>query len=93
MEDKFVNRKTEPLPTEECNIKAMVYDESGEAIIHICVWKPFISEDYPSNRMPSLGYLGTAKVLEGEFEGLGFHCWCHMDSDFLYYSLIENDTD
>lgn len=88
MSDNFVSRKIEPLPLEECNIKIIVYT-NDEPITHVCKWKPFKQEDYPSNRIPTSGYLGTAEVIEGNYTGFGYHCWEETNSEFVYYSLIQ----
>ena len=90
MPDNFVSRNHVPLPLEECKIKAIVYDYKGDATIYTCLWKPFNPSNYPPNRMPSKGYLGTASVIEGDATGIGFHCWEQNNSEFLYYSLIQD---
>jgi len=88
MGDKFINRHDNPLPEEECLIKVITYNNDGEATIHTCKWKPYKPQNYPSHKLPSEGYLGTAEVIEGSFEGIGYHCWQQNNSDFLYYCLL-----
>lgn len=87
--DNFVSRFHVPLPNEVCKIRVMIYDYKGDASIRICEWKPFNPEAYPEDKMPSEGYLGTAKEIEGDFIGIGHHAWRQNNSEFVYYCLIE----
>lgn len=88
--DNFVSRFHVPLPNEVCKIKAMIY-ENDEPVVQICEWKPFNPEEYPKDKMPAEGYLGTAKIIEGVFAGIGYHAWRQNNSEFVYYCRIEEE--
>ena len=38
--------------------------------------------------MPCEGYLGTAKVIEGRYTGIGFHAWEQNDSEFIFHKKL-----
>jgi hypothetical protein len=83
----FKNRHIDGLPTEKVIMKVIINDIDGENII-LCAWQPLHKENIPSS-----GYLGTAKVIDGYGIGfhaweLGFHAWEQNNSEFVYYSII-----
>lgn len=82
----FVNRHKNGLPNETAIIKIVVNDISGEHIHH-CRWEPFDKNQYNENNMPVKGYLGTARVIEGIYSGIGFRAWEQNDSEFILYSI------
>lgn len=86
--DGFVNRHTHGLPKEMCIMKVIHKDIQGEHI-YLCEWKPFDRSQYTEKYMPSEGYLGTVKVIEGRFAGIGFHAWEQNDNAFIYYQLLK----
>ena len=77
---EYTNRKTSPLPNKDCIIRLKRDDE-----VHVCKWIPFNPDNYT---MPSEGYLGTAGVIEGKWEGIGFHAWDQNESEFIYYTVL-----
>jgi hypothetical protein len=83
----FKNRHTDRLPTEKANMKVVTNDVDGEHIM-LCEWKPFNKEEYSESNMPADGYLGTVKVIEEQFNGIGFHAWEQNNSEFVYYSVV-----
>jgi len=83
----FKNRHLDGLPTEKVNMKVVVNDVDGEHIM-LCEWKPVNKNDYSFDNMPDNRYLGTAKVIEEKYNGIGFNAWKHNDKAFVYYSVI-----
>ena len=83
----FKNRHIDGLPTENVNMKVVINDVDGEHTM-LCQWKPFNKEEYSASNMPADGYLGTVKVIEKQFNGIGFHAWKQNNSEFIYYSVI-----
>jgi hypothetical protein len=83
----YLNRKNTPLPKKECIIKLKRDDADGEKV-YVCKWKPFFPHNYTEENMPAEGYLGTASVIQGRYEGIGFHAWEQNESEFIYYSII-----
>lgn len=75
----FLNRHKNPLPNEKCIIKIF-----HEGIVFITEWEPRDSDSTADK-----GYLGTARVISGEFKGIGFHAWEQNDHEFLYYNKIK----
>jgi len=85
--DGFKNRHIDGLPTKKVNMKVVTNDVDGEHIM-LCQWKPFNREEYSASNMPADGYLGTVKVIEEQFNGIGFHAWEQNNSEFVYYSVV-----
>ncbi len=85
--DGFLNRHTDGIPSEITIIRVVNVSSSGEDIF-LCEWKPFKPEHRTKNFNPGTGYLGTAKVVEGRWKGIGFHMWEQNDSEFVYYALV-----
>lgn len=83
----FKNRHTDGLPAEKTTMKVLIDDVHGNNAI-LCEWIPFNKEKYSEWAMPSSGYLGTAKVIEEQYKGIGFHAWEQLDSEFVYYSVV-----
>ena len=83
----YKNRHIDGLPTEKVSMKVVTNDVEGEHIM-LCSWKPFNEEEYTKNKIPADGYLGTATVIEGQFNGIGFHAWEQNNSEFVYYSVV-----
>lgn len=71
--EKLYNRHLDGLPKETINI--IILNDNIELL---CEWIPFIKNN---------GYLGTAKVIEGKYKGIGFHAWEQNDSEFTHYKL------
>jgi len=80
----WLNRKETPLPKESCVIWAKF--ENGH--IHLCRWFPFDVNNYYPDTMPGEGYLGTARVIDGRFTGIGFHAWTQNNSEFIEYKIV-----
>lgn len=83
----FKNRHADGLPAEKVYMKVVINDVDGEYIM-LCEWKPFNKEKYSTNNMPIDGYLGTARVIEEQFNGIGLHAWAQNNSEFEYYSVV-----
>lgn len=79
----FKNRHTDGLPTQKTCMKVVNVDMDGEHIL-LCEWKPFHKQKTAAD-----GYLGTATVIEKQYNGIGFHAWEQNNSEFIYYSLID----
>ena len=85
----FLNRHEKAMPKKNTVVKIVTKDIDGEHI-YTCEWRPFNKVNYLVENMPSKGYLGTAKVIEGEFSGIGFHAWKQNNSEFVLYSIVNN---
>jgi hypothetical protein len=83
----FVNRNTNGLPDKTTTMKVVITDVDGEHIC-LCEWKPFNKSQYSEENMPADGYLGTAKVIEGRYTGIGFHAWEQNNSEFVWYAVV-----
>lgn len=85
----FLNRHVVGLPKQKAVIKIVTKDIDGEHI-DLCEWSPFDPNNYKGATLPGKDFLGTAKVIEGKFPGIGigFHAWECNNSEFIYYSLI-----
>lgn len=95
----FKNRHTDGLPKEKVNMKVIINNVDGEHIM-LCEWKPFNAKDFTGKKSPAKfggtqyvdkpakGYLGTVKVIQEQFNGIGFHAWEQNNSEFVYYSII-----
>lgn len=83
----YFNRHLDPLPNKSLEIEIITKDITGE-FNYICLWQPFRKEFYSEKNLPGKGYLGTAKIVEGMFKGIGFHAWEQNDSEFIYYKII-----
>ena len=75
----FVNRHTNKLPDKITTMRVVKKDFDGEHI-YLCEWKPSHSKEND-------GYLGTAKVIEGIYTGIGFHAWEQNNSEFVWYAI------
>lgn len=47
------------------------------------IYLSFDKSNYSKENMPSKGYLGTAKIDEGMYKGVGFHAWEQNNSEFI----------
>jgi hypothetical protein len=83
----WVNRNTNGLPTEPTTMKVITKDVDGERV-YLCKWNPFDKSQYRDIHMPGKGYLGTAKVIEGRYKGIGFHAWAQNNSEFVWYDVV-----
>lgn len=83
----FKNRHTDGLPEKSFPMRVVTRDFGGEYIF-LCEWKPFDSNNYSEDNMPADGYLGTASIIEGKYQGIGFHAWEQNNSEFVYYALV-----
>lgn len=84
----FINRHIEGMPKQRCKVKVVTNDVDRENIF-ICEWEPLDKsmrgEDYAQK-----GYLGTVKIIEGRYKGIGFHAWEHSNSEFVWYAVLDN---
>ncbi len=87
VKDNFHNRHTHPLPAKRTLITIIVLEQQKE-VKYLCEWNPFDPSSYPPNDLPAEGYLGTAKVIEGTYKGIGFNVWKQNNSEFIYYQLL-----
>lgn len=85
------NRKVESLPTKKVTVIEIIMNKSGEEHFYLCEWFPFDKSEYTEQAMPSKGYLGTARVIEGEHKGIGFNAWKENNSEFIYYKLQDKN--
>lgn len=81
------NRHEYPLPKEKCKIYVKKEDFDGKKV-YLCEWHPFDEKNYTEANMPSKGYLGYAKVIEGRSKGIGFNVWEQNDSEFVEYQIL-----
>jgi hypothetical protein len=84
---RFINRHTHGLPKEKCTIEIITGYTNNEAI-YLCEWLPFDKSENTETSMPAEGYLGTAKVIGGNYDGIGFHAWEQNNSEFVWYVLV-----
>jgi len=68
----FKNRHIDKLPNKKVTIKIVINNFDGEHII-LCEWNPFNKNEYSKHNIPTDNYVGTTKVIEKEFNGIGFH--------------------
>lgn len=85
--ESFVNRHADGLPDKTITMRVIIKDVDGEHI-YLCEWKPFDKSRYSKENMPANGYLGTAKVIEGRYTGIGFHAWKQNNSEFVWYAVV-----
>lgn len=78
----YANRNIVGVPKEKCVIRVIVPDYDGEHL-YICEWIPYNGLDAVFD-----GYLGTAKVILGEYKGIGFHAWDQNNNEFVYYQTL-----
>lgn len=83
----FVNRNTNGLPDKTTTIRVVIKDVDGEHI-YLCEWKPFDKIQYSKENMPTDGFLGSAKVIEGRYTGIGFNAWEQNNSEFVWYAVV-----
>lgn len=83
----FLNRHLHPLPVIQCKIQIVETGADGDNI-YMCEWFPFDKNNYTDKDMPGEGYLGTARVIEGDYPGIGFHAWEQNDYEFLLYKIV-----
>lgn len=88
----YKNRHIDGVPDKETVIEVITKDIKGTHR-DVCLWKPFNKDDYALKDMPSAGYLGTAKVTIGRWEGIDFHAWQQNNSEFIYYKEINLKED
>lgn len=85
----FKNRHINGLPDKVCTIKIIKQEVDSDRRAgeheYVCQWKPYNPDNYNEHIMPSKGYLGTAKVIEGISTGIGFHAWNQNDHEFIYW--------
>ena len=82
IEECFVNRHTNRLPDKKTKMRVVC----GEDIL-LCEWNPFDKLQYTEKSMPSKGYLGTVRVIEGKYKDIGLHAWEQNNSEFVWYAL------
>ena len=85
----FLNRHVDGLPKQKVVMKVVTNDSQGEHI-DLCEWRPFDPKNYKEGvEIPGKDYLGTVKIIEGKFKGIGFHAWDSSNSEFIYYQIIK----
>lgn len=83
----FKNRHIDGVPKHQCKMKVITNDVNGENVF-LCEWNPFDKSKFNEYNMPGKGYLGTVKIIEGTYKGLGFHAWKQNNSEFIWYSEL-----
>lgn len=83
----FINRNTNGLPKEKCVMKVVTEDIDGEHIF-LCEWNPVDKIKDKENNIKRDGFLGSVKVIEGRYKGIGFNAWAQNNSEFVWYSVI-----
>ena len=86
----FINRHIEGMPKQQCKVKVVTNDVGCENIF-ICEWEPFDRLRHREN-YAERGYLGTVKIIEGRYKGIGFHAWEHSNSEFVWYAVLDNNN-
>ena len=81
----YLDRRKSGLPIDKCRIEIIVTSKVAGDEVFNCMWIPY---DEKLNR-PQPGYLGTAKITRGKFQGIGFHAWEQNESEFVYYKILE----
>lgn len=89
----FVNRVDQPLPDKQQVIEIYVTDSDGPHF-HKCLWFPWNEAErkkYKEKgiRMPANGYLGTARMIDENGMGIGFHAWEQNKYEFQWYRLLK----
>ena len=82
----YLNRHIEPLPKGKALISIFIEGE-GELF---CNWNPYNPDEF---KILKLGYpvehlLGTAKVIQEKYFGVGYNVWEINDYEFIYYKLL-----
>jgi len=85
----YKNRNIDGMPDQACLMNVIHEDHDGE-IVFKCKWHPFDRQQHTKDNIPENGYFGTAVVIEGRLKGIGFHAWDQNNSEFIWYSLIED---
>lgn len=82
--EDFLNRNKSGLPTEKCRIEIIINSKIAGDELFKCTWIPYNEKLNP----PKHGYMGTARINSGKFEGIGFHAWEQNDAEFIYYKIL-----
>jgi hypothetical protein len=78
----YKNRHVHGLPDKATEMKIVTKDVDGENI-YFCEWFPADKHNQHHE-----GFLGTARVISGQYKGIGFHAWEQNNSEFVYYQLV-----
>ena len=80
----FLDRSKSGLPIEKCKVEIIVTSKIAGDELFRCMWIPYDENLNP----PKPGYLGTARITRGDFQGIGFHAWEQNESEFIYYRIL-----
>lgn len=89
VKDNYKNRKKHGVPSKRCKIEIIITSKTAGDETFICMWEPYRKSDYPKDKQPGKGFLGTARINSGKFEGIGFHAWEQNDAEFIYYKILK----
>lgn len=79
----FLNRHIHKLPDNKEVIIRLI-DNDGN--MYVCGWLPKKLNEFQEQ---ILGYLGTARVINGYYKGIGFNLFEQNNSEFVYYQLLD----
>ncbi|MCQ4139207.1 hypothetical protein [Chryseobacterium sp. EO14] len=80
----FINRKENGLPDKKTKMEIIVSGKNGDEVFR-CKWTPAEISVNPNKKHE--GYLGSAEIMTGKYEGIQFHAWEQNDSEFIYYKI------
>lgn len=86
----MINRHLEHLPKNKCKIN-IYHDDGTQKRLLLCEWIPFDVDNYKEGFSADTGYIGTARVIQKEWHGIGFHAWRNNNDEFIYYNIIHNE--
>lgn len=75
----FLNRHENPLPDYKCAIKIIHIDVDGPSTL-LCSWDP--------NSIQGK-IIGTARVIYGQYTGIGFHVHKTNNEEFIWYQIVD----
>jgi len=85
----YKNRHLDGLPVDKAIVR-IIRKDAGEDVerVLLCQWHSYKKEDYVKGFQPHEGYLGTMRIVEEDYNGVGFNAWEQNNSEFIYYKLI-----
>jgi len=84
----YKNRHLDGLP-EEKEIVWVITMDGDEEVEMLCQWYPYNKDEYVKGFAPDVGYLGTMRVIQEEYNGIGFNAWEQNNSEFIYYKKVK----